>query len=62
MVRPGLERATPSTEKQADGFFTSAALCAKTWVLPMEAGMVADATAAFAGPSLLEPVMPRNSI
>ena len=38
LVRPWLEPATPSTEKQADGFFTSAELCAKTWVLPMELG------------------------
>ena len=35
----GLDPATPSTEKQADGFpHPAAALCAKTWVLPMELG------------------------
>ena len=35
----GLDPATPSKKKQADGFpHPAAALCAKTWVLSMELG------------------------
>ena len=38
LVRPGLEPATPNTDRVSRWFLLSVALCAKTGVLPMELG------------------------